>query len=58
MDRRPELLRTRRWSSSRQDIHVLEGDDPSGAWPGYHGNIYYRTYEDSGGVTSRARSSS
>jgi hypothetical protein len=29
-----------------------EGDDPSGAWPGYHGNIYYRTYEDSGGVSS------
>ncbi|MBM4249803.1 MAG: hypothetical protein FJ149_10320 [Euryarchaeota archaeon] len=29
-----------------------EGDDPSGAWPGYHGNMYYRTYEDSGGVTS------
>jgi len=29
-----------------------EGDDPSGAWPGYHGNLYYRTYEDSGGVYS------
>lgn len=29
-----------------------EGDDPSGAWPGYHGNIFYRTCEDSGGVTS------
>jgi hypothetical protein len=29
-----------------------ESDDPSGAWPGYHGNLYYRTYEDSGGVFS------
>jgi len=29
-----------------------EGDDPSGAWPGYHGNLYYRTYEDAGGVAS------
>jgi len=29
-----------------------EGDDPSGAWPGYHGNLFYRTYEDSGGVSS------
>lgn len=29
-----------------------EGDDPSGMWPGYHGNLYYRTYEDSGGLAS------
>ncbi|MGQ9582973.1 MAG: hypothetical protein ACUVV6_05595 [Thermoplasmatota archaeon] len=29
-----------------------EGDDPSGAWRGYHGNLYYRTYEDSAGVVS------
>jgi len=29
-----------------------EGDDPSGAWPGYHGILYYRTYEDDAGVSS------
>ena len=29
-----------------------ESDDPSGAWAGYHGNLYYRTYEDAGGVSS------
>ncbi len=29
-----------------------EGDDPSGVWRGYHGNLYYRTYEDSAGIVS------
>ena len=29
-----------------------EGDDPSGAWRGYHGNLYYRTYEETAGIVS------
>jgi len=30
----------------------FESDDPSGAWPGYHGNLYYRTYEETAGIVS------
>ncbi|MEM2977014.1 MAG: hypothetical protein QXW06_05100 [Thermoplasmata archaeon] len=29
-----------------------EGDDPSGVWRGHHGNLYYRTYENIGGIVS------
>lgn len=49
----PSYYRDPAFIEFRGKMYVFwEGDDPSGAWPGYHGNLYFRTYEDSGGVSS------